>query len=63
MVDPTTEILQLNSTTTYGETFTQLPDNLTRRLLTASSNHGPKVTIAESENGTSNGRKSRLSPK
>ncbi|OJA15016.1 hypothetical protein AZE42_08707, partial [Rhizopogon vesiculosus] len=45
-----------NSTTTYGETFTQPPDNLTRRLSTASSNHG-------SENGTSNGRKKNMLPR
>ncbi|OJA10003.1 hypothetical protein AZE42_09967 [Rhizopogon vesiculosus] len=51
-----------NSTTIYRKTFTQPPDNLVRRLSTASSNRGAKVTTAESENGTSNGRKkSRLS--
>ncbi|OAX31460.1 hypothetical protein K503DRAFT_870623 [Rhizopogon vinicolor AM-OR11-026] len=48
MVDPTAEPL----------------DNPTSRLLTASSNHGPKATTAEPENRTSNGRKkSRLPPK
>ncbi|OJA14346.1 hypothetical protein AZE42_13432, partial [Rhizopogon vesiculosus] len=41
--------------TTYGETFTQPPDNPTRRLSTASSNHGLKATTAKSESGTSNG--------
>ncbi|OJA13498.1 hypothetical protein AZE42_09388 [Rhizopogon vesiculosus] len=50
--------------TIYGETFAQPPGNLTSRLSTASSNHGSKATTAETENGTSNGRKkSRLSPK
>ncbi|OAX33986.1 hypothetical protein K503DRAFT_478601 [Rhizopogon vinicolor AM-OR11-026] len=53
-----------NLTITYRETFTQPLDNLTRRLSTASSNHGPRATTAELENGASNGRKkSRLLPK
>ena len=65
MVDPTfVPISQPNSMTTYGETFAQPLGALTRRLSTASSNHGSKATTAESENGTSNGRKkSKLSSK